>query len=336
MHVIVTGGAGFLGARLIQQLLSEEVVLEGRAVTRVTSIDLALCPVADDRVESLTGDVADSALIEKALADRTPGNDTVAICHLAAVVSSQAEADFDLGMRVNLDATRTLLEACRRHPGRPRFLFASSLAVFGPGLSQPVPEAIGPQPRSSYGAQKAMGELLVNDYSRRGFVDGRVCRLPTIVVRPGKPNQAASSFASSIIREPLAGVEAVCPVDAGLPLWLSSPRTVVSNLVHALTLDGEALGDWRTLNLPGITVTVEEMLEALERQAGSAARERVRFEPDAAIDAIVASWPGGLDVERPTALGFQADADFDAIIRAYLEDKREDERESGGDDKLKT
>ncbi|WP_110693648.1 D-erythronate dehydrogenase [Salinicola halophyticus] len=316
MHVIVTGGAGFLGARLIQQLLAGEASIEGQAITRVTSIDLAPCPVTDDRVESLTGDVADPALIEQAL-----GDDTGAVCHLAAVVSSQAEADFELGMRVNLDATRTLLEACRAHPKRLRFLFASSLAVFGPGLSQPVPEAIGPQPRSSYGAQKAMGELLVNDYSRRGFVDGRVCRLPTIVVRPGKPNQAASSFASSIIREPLAGVEAICPVDAGLPLWLSSPRAVVANLVHALSLEGEALGDWRTLNLPGITVTVNEMLDALERQAGTAVRDLVRFEPDAGIDAIVASWPGGLETERPLGLGFRADSDFDAIIQAYLEDE---------------
>ncbi|WP_342595736.1 D-erythronate dehydrogenase [Salinicola lusitanus] len=316
MHVIVTGGAGFLGARLVRQLLSGEVSIAGQAVTRVTSIDLAPCPIAEDRVESLTGDVADPALIERAL-----GDDTGAVCHLAAVVSAQAEADFELGMRVNLDATRALLEACRAHPKRLRFLFASSLAVFGPGLALPVAEAIGPQPRSSYGAQKAMGELLVNDYSRRGFVDGRVCRLPTIVVRPGKPNRAASSFASAIIREPLAGVEAVCPVDAGLALWLSSPRAVVANLAHALSIEGEALGDWRTLNLPGITVTVTAMLDALERVAGPSARQRVRFEPDAGIDAIVASWPGGLDTARPLGLGFRADSDFDAIIRAYREDE---------------
>ena len=325
MHVIVTGGAGFLGARLIQRLLSDETVIEGQAVTRVTSIDLAPCPVVDDRVESLTGDIADADFIESGLVQQALADDTGAVCHLAAVVSSQAEADFDLGMRVNLDATRTLLEACRARSKRLRFLFASSLAVFGPGLSQgrsqPVPEAIGPRPRSSYGAQKAMGELLVNDYSRRGFVDGRVCRLPTIVVRPGKPNQAASSFASSIIREPLSGIEAVCPVAGELPLWLSSPRAVVANLVHALTLSGEPLGDWRTLNLPGITVTVNEMLDALERVAGPSARQLVRFEPDAAIDAIVASWPGGLDAARPLALGFQADADFDAIIHAYREDE---------------
>ncbi|NWO55188.1 D-erythronate dehydrogenase [Chromohalobacter israelensis] len=315
MQVIVTGGAGFLGARLIQTLLEEDQRIEGEAITRVTSIDLAPCPLDDPRVESWTGDIADKALIERAL-----GDDTLAVCHLAAVVSAQAEADFELGMRVNLEATQALLDACRAHPRRLRFLFASSLAVFGPGLAQPVPEETGPQPRSSYGAQKAIGELLVNDYSRRGFIDGRVCRLPTIVARPGKPNQAASSFASSIIREPLAGQRAVCPVDPDLPLWLSSPRAVVGNLRHALQLDDAALGEWRTLNLPGITVTVTQLLDALERQAGAETRGLVDFTPDAAIDKIVASWPGGLDIARPLSLGFQADTDVDAVIRAYRED----------------
>lgn len=319
MHVVVTGGAGFLGARLVRALLAGDVTIDGKTIDRITSIDLAPCPVGDARVESVAGDIADPSLIDQALRD-----DTAAVCHLAAVVSAQAEADFDLGMRVNLDATRGLLEACRVHPERLRFLFASSLAVFGPVSEQPVAEAIGPQPRSSYGAQKAMGELLVNDYSRRDFIDGRVCRLPTIVARPGKPNQAASSFASSIIREPLSGQPAVCPVDPGLPLWLSSPRAVIANLVHALTLSGEALDTqldgWRTLNLPGITVSVHEMLEALARQAGEEARQRVSFEPDAAIDRIVSSWPGGLEITRPLALGFKADRDFDAIVRAYRED----------------
>lgn len=315
MHVIVTGGAGFLGARLVQTLLEDGQRIDGKAVTRVTSIDLAPCPLDDPRVESWVGDVADKALIERAL-----GEDTLAVCHLAAVVSSQAEADFELGMRVNLEATQVLLDACRAHSRRLRFLFASSLAVFGPGLAQPVPEEVGPQPRSSYGAQKAIGELLVNDYSRRGFIDGRVCRLPTIVARPGKPNQAASSFASSIIREPLAGQRAVCPVAPELPLWLSSPRAVVGNLCHALQLDGDALGEWRTFNLPGITVTVTQLLDALERQAGVETRDLVSFEPDAAIDKIVASWPGGLDIERPLSLGFQSDDDVDAVIRAYRED----------------
>lgn len=315
MQIVVTGGAGFLGSRLIRALLDTGALIDGSPITRIVSLDLAPCPVEDPRVTSRVGDVTDVALIESAFSD-----DTAAVCHLAAIVSSQAEADFELGMRVNLDATRALLEACRTHARQPRFLFASSLAVFGPDLPQPVAADMEPRPRSSYGIQKAIGELLVNDYTRRGFIDGRACRLPTIVARPGKPNKAASSFASSIIREPLAGLETVCPVDASLPMWLSSPRTVIANLVHALQLPAETLGAWRTFNLPGITVTVAAMLDALERQAGPEARQRVRFERDTAIEAIAASWPGALEVSRPIELGFTADRDFDAVIRAYIED----------------
>ncbi|OHV12839.1 D-erythronate dehydrogenase [Kushneria phosphatilytica] len=317
MHVVVTGGAGFVGARLIQSLLDPATATDTLPVSRITSIDLAPCPVDDDRVTSLTGDISDPALIKQALTE-----DTMAVCHLAAVVSSQAEAEFELGMRINLDATRALLEQCRAHPQRIRFLFASSLAVFGPPESEPVPENVAPEPRSSYGIQKAIGELLVNDYSRRGFVDGRVCRLPTVVVRPGRPNRAASSFASSIIREPVAGEEAICPVAADLPLWLSSPRAVVTNLQRALQLTPEQLDNysWRTFNLPGLTVTVEEMLNALERQVGSEARQRVRFERDPTIEAIAASWPGALETHRAQALGLEADADFDAVVRAHLEE----------------
>ena len=202
----------------------------------------------------------------------------------------------------------------------PRFVFASSLAVFGPDLAQPVAEGIGPQPRSSYGTQKAMGELLVNDYGRRGFIDARICRLPTVVVRPGRPNRAASSFASSIIREPLAGENAVCPVEPDLALWLSSPRTVVANLVHALALDAGRLDAWRVYNLPGLTVTVAEMLHGLERQAGPEAVQRVRFEHDPDIAPLVNSWPGALVAERAAALGFAADTDFDAMIQTYIAD----------------
>ncbi|RKQ97035.1 nucleoside-diphosphate-sugar epimerase [Kushneria sinocarnis] len=316
MHVVVTGGAGFLGSRLIRALLDTPAAPDRPAVTRITSLDLAPCPIEDERLTSLTGDISDPELIRQALTE-----DTTAVCHLAAVVSSQAEAEFELGMRINLDATRALLEQCRAHSQQIRFLFASSLAVFGPPASEPVPENIAPEPRSSYGIQKAIGELLVNDYSRRGFIDGRVCRLPTVVVRPGRPNRAASSFASSIIREPVAGEEAVCPVATDLPLWLSSPRAVVANLVRALQLTPEALGaQWRTFNLPGLTVTVDEMLKALERQVGSETRRLVRFERDPAIEAIAASWPGALETHRARALGLEADADFDAVIRAHLEE----------------
>ncbi len=248
-------------------------------------------------------------------------SDTAVVCHLAAVVSSEAEADFDRGMQVNLDATRQLLDACRGLPRPPRFLFASSLAVFGPDGTEPLAEDVAPMPQSSYGTQKAIGELLVNDYSRKGFIDGRACRLPTIVVRPGRPNRAASSFASSIIREPLAGVEAICPVGAEQSMWLSSPRSAVANLIHALELPAERLGSWRTINLPGLSVTVTEMLDALARRAGREARALVRFETDPDIERLVKSWPGALDVKRPYELGFRADEDFDAAVAAFIEDE---------------
>ncbi|HET7314111.1 D-erythronate dehydrogenase, partial [Salinisphaera sp.] len=299
MRILVTGGAGFLGARLIQSLLDTQPLIDGQRARAITSLDVGPCPISDERVESVTGDISDPRVIESAL-----GPDVAVVCHLAAVVSAEAEADFQRGMQVNFDATRVLLDACRRLAQAPRFLFASSLAVFGPGEVEPLAEDTAPMPQSSYGTQKAIGELLVNDYSRRGFIDGRACRLPTIVVRPGRPNKAASSFASSIIREPLNGEDAICPVASDLPLWLSSPRTAVTNLVHALTLPADRLGDWRTFNLPGLTVTVSEMLDALERQAGIETRARVRFEPDAAIESIVNSWPGGLETKRSLALGF--------------------------------
>ncbi|MDA3922014.1 MAG: SDR family oxidoreductase [Salinisphaera sp.] len=316
MRILVTGGAGLLGTRLIQSLLDTQPTIDGRPITAIMSLDIGPCPIGDGRVESVIGDISDPRVVESAL-----GPDTAVVCHLAAIVSAEAEADFERGMQVNFDATRVLLDACRRLAKAPRFLFASSLAVFGPATVEPLAENIAPMPQSSYGTQKAIGELLVNDYSRRGFIDGRVCRLPTIVVRPGRPNQAASSFASSIIREPLNGEEAICPVASDLPLWLSSPRIAVSNLIHALTLPADRLGDWRTFNLPGLTVTVSEMLDALERKAGAEARARVRFEPDAAIEPIVTSWPGGLEVKRSLALGFGADRNFDDVITAFVDDE---------------
>lgn len=317
MRALVTGGAGFLGTRLIRSLLEKQLTIDGQPVTEITSLDTGPSSITDDRVESVTGDISNPRVIDSALSD-----DTVAICHLAAIVSAEAEADFERGMQVNVDATRTLLDACRRLTYSPRFLFASSLAVFGPASSEPLAGDIAPMPRSSYGTQKAVGELLVNDYSRRGFIDGRACRLPTIVVRPGRPNNAASSFASSIIREPLKGEEAVCPVEPDLRLWLSSPRTAVANLVHALMLPSDRLGNWRTFNMPGLPIKVSEMLDALERQAGPEARARVRFESDVAIESIVNSWPGSIEVNRPLALGFGADQNFDDVISAFIADER--------------
>lgn len=311
MHAIITGGAGFLGSRLAAALLAEGRI-EGRPIERVTSLDLAPCPLDEPRIESVVGDINDPAVIERAFR-----SDTVAVCHLAAIVSAHAEAEFDQGMAVNFDATRTLLEACRARGGAIRFLFSSSLAVFGPGMPSPLNDESAPQPRSSYGTQKAMGELLVNDYSRKGFVDGRVCRLPTIVVRPSRPNRAASSFASSIIREPLKGEEAICPIDPAFDIWISSPATVVANLAHAVAIDGERLGPWRTVNLPGITVSVNHMLESLERVAGREARDLVRLERDPQIEPLVYSWPAAFETGRALELGFAIDGHFDDFVRAH-------------------
>lgn len=312
MKILVTGGAGFLGNRLIEALLAPAASDLLPNLTRILSVDLAPCPQQDPRVESLIGDIADPAFITPLI-----DADTAIVYHLAAVVSGQAEADFDLGMRVNLDATRVLLEACRQQGHAPRLVFASSLAVFGGELPAVVPENLAPLPQSSYGAQKAMAELLINDYSRKGFIDGRVCRLPTISVRPGLPNAAASSFASGIIREPLAGLPSNCPVPLDTRLWLSSPDCVVVNLVQAARLDSQALGLRRTLNLPGISVRVSQMLDSLERLGGAAARTLVEHEPDPRVERIVCSWPGDFDIQRALQLGFAVDPDFDAIVAAH-------------------
>lgn len=309
MQIIITGGGGFLGQRLAKALLNSPIAFEELLLV---DLNLPAQPSQDARVRCLQADLsapgAAAALVNP---------QTGIIFHLAAVVSSQAEKDFDLGWLVNLDVTRNLLEACRHTKAGIRFVFSSSLAVFGGQLPDLVGDSTAVMPQSSYGAQKAMGELLVQDYSRKGFVDGIALRLPTICVRPGRPNQAASSFVSSIIREPLQGEEAICPVSPGLRLWLSSPDTVIANLVHAATLEGARLASSRFINLPGISVTVEQMLQALERQTNAATRSLVRFEPNESVDAIVSSWPGTIDNTRALQLGFQVDAHFDSFISQY-------------------
>ena len=316
MKIIVTGGAGFLGSRVIRALLAQGGGKNGvPAFDGIVSVDLAPCPVEDARVTSVTGDIADAAF-----ARRVVGPDTVGIYHLAAVLSGGSEQDFDLAMRVNVDGTRALLEAARATGRAPRFVFTSSLAVFGGEMPEVVPEAMALMPASTYGSQKAIGEFLVNDYSRKGFVDGRVCRLPTISVRPGKPNSAASSFASGIIREPLAGEPSNCPVPLETRMWLSSPDAAVANLVHAMAVDGARIGTWRTLNLPGICVTVAEMLASLERVGGAGPRALVSHELEPRIMEIVCSWPGEFDISRPLALGFTRDTDFDAVVRQYKDE----------------
>jgi nucleoside-diphosphate-sugar epimerase len=320
MKVLVTGGAGFLGQRLARRLLARGKLQDasGREhpIGRLVLADVVRAPdFGDARVRAEAGDIADPAFLARVI-----DADTSSIFHLAAVVSGQAEADFDLGMRVNLDASRRLLETCRRLGHVPKVVFTSSVAVYGGILPDVVRDSTALNPQSSYGMQKAVAELLLNDYSRRGFVDGRALRLPTISIRPGKPNKAASSFASGILREPLNGEAAVCPVSDSLRLWLSSPRQAVESLIAGHELSGASLGPSRSINLPGLSVTVGEMLAALARVAGAEAAARVRFQHDAAVENIVASWPGAWDDSRARALGLSGDPDFDSVIRAYIED----------------
>lgn len=313
--IIVTGGAGFLGSRLISTLLAQQGKKDMPPFETIVSVDLAQCPVKDARVISMTGDVADPDFARKVVS-----KGTVAIYHMAAVLSGQSEAEFDVGMRVNVDGTRALLEAARQTGEKPFFIYTSSLAVFGGPMPDTVPEDLALLPQSSYGAEKAIGEILVSEYSRKGFVDGRVCRLPTIVVRPGKPNSAASSFASGIIREPLSGVKSNNPVPPETLMWLSSPDTVVKNLAHTLEVSNEQLGIKRVLNLPGLCVSVAAMLASLERVAGSEIRAMVSEEPEQRVIDIVCSWPGNFDVSRSLSLGFIRDSDFDSIIRQYRDE----------------
>jgi nucleoside-diphosphate-sugar epimerase len=275
----------------------------------------------DNRLRLAIGDIADRETVQKLLMP-----EVAAVFHLAAVVSGQAEADTDLGYRVNLDGTRAVLDACRALGTAPRLVFASSLAVYGGTLPPAVGDDTPLTPQTSYGTQKAIGELLVGDYSRKGFVDGRALRLPTVVVRPGRPNRAASTFASSIIREPLAGRDAVCPVAPGVVMALASPRRVVAALHRAHELPGEAFGANRSLQLPGFSVAVGAMAEAVRRAGGEAAHSRIRWQRDPQIEAIVAGWPQALAAPRATGLGFTADADIDEAVQAFIEDDLEMQR----------
>ena len=320
MKVVVTGGSGFLGQRLIRALCERGRLTDGsgreRAIERIVAVDVGRCsePFADDRLGYVSGNVADASFVGHVL-----DADTDSVFHLAAVVSGEAERDFDLGMRVNVDGTRGLLEACRRQPRPPKLVFASSVAVFGQPLPQVVTDSTAPTPQASYGVQKLISELLVGDCSRKGFIDGRCVRLPTIVVRPGKPNAAASSFASGIMRKPLAGQQAICPVEPSTGMWMASPGTAVKALLHAHELPALAWGTQRSLNLPGLTATVAEMIEALRQAAGEAAAARVRFEPDESIARIVRSWPARFDTARARSMGFPQDADFASILRDYMQ-----------------
>jgi nucleoside-diphosphate-sugar epimerase len=329
MKVLITGGAGFLGQRLARELLARGSLNDThgkpQAITELVLLDVVRgSDFNDSRVRIEVGDIA-----ERSVLDRVIDVQTSAIFHLAAIVSGQAEADFELGMRINLDAARLLLETCRQRGHAPRVLFTSSVAVYGGDLPAVVQNDTALNPQSSYGAQKAIAELLLNDYSRRGFVDGRVLRLPTISVRPGKPNAAASSFASGIIREPLNGERSVCPVAGTTRLWLLSPRKAIENLIAGLELDAAALGNQRVLNLPGISVSVDEMVAALREVANEVAGgtvgeevvKRIAWEPDARVEKIVGSWPGQWDCTRAEQLGLRGDRSFAEVIRGYIADE---------------
>ena len=320
MKILITGGAGFLGQRLARKLLERGTLsLEGgkpQAITQIDLLDVVKADALQDpRVRSLEGDIADPAVLRQAI-----DIETRAIFHLAAIVSGQAEADFDLGMRINLDASRALLETCRALGHKPRVIFTSSVAVYGGALPEIVRDDTALNPQSSYGTQKAIAELLLADYTRRGFVDGRVLRLPTISVRPGRPNAAASSFASGIIREPLNGEAAVCPVGADTRLWLLSPRGAIQALIAGCELQADAVADRAPINLPGVSVTVADMAQALREVAGDEVANRITWQADERVERIVGSWPGRWDTTRATRLGLKGDNSFADIIRAYQAD----------------
>ena len=320
VKILITGAGGFVGYRLAQALLKKGTLTDSAGkqapISQIVLFDMAFPPDVDARFKCVKGDLTDQACVAAAL-----GNDTDAVFHLASVVSGGAEADFDLGMRVNLDGTRGLLDACRKLPKPPRFVFTSSVAVFGGELPEVLDDGTTPNPQGSYGAQKVCCEYLVTDYSRKGFIDGRSLRLPTISVRPGKPNLAVSSFASGIIREPLNGLPAVCPVARDAKIWLLSPGKIVAALIHAYELPSSAWGVNRVVNLPGITAVVGEMVDTLRKIAGDRVADRVEWKPDARIQALVMSWPAKFRNDRARQLGFVADPDVESIIRGYIEDQ---------------
>jgi nucleoside-diphosphate-sugar epimerase len=320
MRIVVTGGAGFLAGRLTRALLARDVLTnacgESRQLKELVLIDVVPAKVPDPRVTFVTGDLADPAVMERAV---TP--DTDSVFHLAATVSGQAEAEFDAGMRVNVDMTRALLERCRMLPRPPKVVFTSSIAVFGGPLLDPVPDDAPATPQSSYGAQKAICELLVYDMTRKGYIDGRSLRLPTIVVRPGKPNKAASSFASSVIREPLSGIDVFCPVAPATRVWVSSPRAAIANLIIGHEVPASRFAHTRSISVPGLQVGMGEAVAALCRIAGDAVGDRVKWQLDPAIDRIVSTWPSRFVAQLGSALGMRADPDFDSIVRAYIADE---------------
>ncbi|HLI10404.1 MAG TPA: D-erythronate dehydrogenase [Alphaproteobacteria bacterium] len=324
MKVVITGGTGFIGRMLARRVL-ERGALTGPSggaepVDEMVLFDAVVPPefppALAARAKVVTGEISDRAQIE-ALIDR----DDIAVFHLASVVSAGGEQDFNLAMRVNLDGGRHVLEACRRRKTTPRLVFTSSIAVFGPpGMGPRVDDSTKQTPQTTYGVTKAIGELLVNDYTRKGFLDGRSARLPTVIVRPGRPNKAASSFVSGVIREPLSGEPCRLPVGLETVMPVLGYRSIVENLIRLHEAPGEAIGPDRAVSFPSLDVTVGEMVAALKRVAGGRRLGPIEVAPDPAIERIVAGWPTGTAWRKAAGLGLVCDPDIDSIIRAYIED----------------
>ncbi|MFO1130510.1 MAG: D-erythronate dehydrogenase [Hyphomicrobiales bacterium] len=320
MNILVIGGGGMVGVKLINRL-ARDGRLGDAPITKIIRHDVVLSPpppASAFPIETLIGDLSTPGEAEKLVALKPD-----VIFHLAAIVSGEAEADFEKGYRINLDGTRYLFEAIRKAGGgyRPKVIFTSSIAVFGAPFPDAIPDEFFNTPLTSYGTQKTICELLLADYSRRGFFDGVGLRFPTICVRPGKPNLAASGFFSNIIREPLAGQEAVLPVPEDVRHWHASPRAAVGFLIHAATMDTAALGARRNVTLPGVSCTVGEQIEALRKVAGDKVVARIRREPNETIMKIVAGWPRNFEAKRGRELGFKAENSFEDIIRVHIEDE---------------
>lgn len=317
MRTLILGGGGFLGRRLAKELIQNGGLVQGE-LTHLTLVDVAFPEdmPQDPRLECIAADFSDEAVISGILRHQPD-----LIFHLAAIVSGEAEKNLDLGMKINFHASLQLLELCRKLAIHPRIVFASSCAVFGGDVTKVVLDETSPKPRSSYGSQKAMVELLMNDYSRRGFVDARSIRLPTIAVRPGKANAATSSFVSAIIREPLHGKSASYPVPAETSVWIQSPKRVIQNFIHAANIDEKLLGDDRIINLPGLTVSIQEMINSLGQITNPAVTKLISYEPDAFLQRIVLTWPPHFDTPRAKALGFVSDTSAEEIIRTYIDEE---------------
>lgn len=314
MQIIITGAAGFLG-----QQLAKKIALSNQfQYSELLLIDIIepQKPIDDFRIICLKLDICDPNSVKNLI-----NKSTKIVFHLAAIVSSHAEKDFDLGWQINVNSTHILLEACRKQNSNIRFVLASSCAVFGGNLPEIVDDMTALNPMGSYGSQKAICELMVNDYSRKGFIDGISLRLPTICIRPGKANLAASSFVSGIIREPLNGNFSICPVDKSLAVWISSPEIVINNFVYAAKMDTKSILGWRSINLPGIKITVEAMLAALQKIAGANILAFVKFEYDEAINKLVLSWPTEINNSTALKLGFEVDKNFESFILQYIENE---------------